>query len=295
MAVAMSVYLSRRVSDSDKPQSDQAKAPMIQQPLPLAFVHGEALVEKPEDLFIPPDALEVILETFEGPLDLLLYLIRKQKIDIIDLPILDITKQYMEYVELMQEVKLELAAEYMLMAAILAEIKSRLLLPKPPADEEDEIDPRTELIRRLKEYEIIKHASQELDTLPRMGRDRFAATAVPAKNISPEKIHPHVAMADIVLAFAEAMQRAEAFAHHQIEREQLSTRERMSQILQTLKHDSFMTLTDLFTPEEGKAGCVVSFLAILELTKEGLLECMQSDALGVVNIRLKAQLAVEDD
>jgi segregation and condensation protein A len=268
---------------------------MIQQPLPLAFVHGEALVEKPEDLFIPPDALEVILETFEGPLDLLLYLIRKQKIDIIDLPILDITKQYMEYVELMQEVKLELAAEYMLMAAILAEIKSRLLLPKPPADEEDEIDPRTELIRRLKEYEIIKHASQELDTLPRMGRDRFAATAVPAKNIAPEKIHPHVAMADIVLAFAEAMQRAEAFAHHQIEREQLSTRERMSQILQTLKHDSFMTLTDLFTPEEGKAGCVVSFLAILELTKEGLLECMQSDALGVVNIRLKAQLAVEDD
>lgn len=295
MAVAMSVYLSRRVSDSDKPQSDQAKAPMIQQPLPLAFVHGEALVEKPEDLFIPPDALEVILETFEGPLDLLLYLIRKQKIDIIDLPILDITKQYMEYVELMQEVKLELAAEYMLMAAILAEIKSRLLLPKPPADEEDEIDPRTELIRRLKEYEIIKHASQELDTLPRMGRDRFAATAVPATNIAPEKIHPHVAMADIVLAFAEAMQRAEAFAHHQIEREQLSTRERMSQILQTLKHDSFMTLTELFTPEEGKAGCVVSFLAILELTKEGLLECMQSDALGVVNIRLKAQLAVEDD
>lgn len=295
MAVAMLVCLSRRVSDSDKPQSDQAKAPMIQQPLPLAFVHGEALVEKPEDLFIPPDALEVILETFEGPLDLLLYLIRKQKIDIIDLPILDITKQYMEYVELMQEVKLELAAEYMLMAAILAEIKSRLLLPKPPADEEDEIDPRTELIRRLKEYEIIKHASQELDTLPRMGRDRFAATAVPAKNIAPEKIHPHVAMADIVLAFAEAMQRAEAFAHHQIEREQLSTRERMSQILQTLKHDSFMTLTDLFTPEEGKAGCVVSFLAILELTKEGLLECMQSDALGVVNIRLKAQLAVEDD
>lgn len=295
MAVAMSVCLSRRVSDSDKPQSDQAKAPMIQQPLPLAFVHGEALVEKPEDLFIPPDALEVILETFEGPLDLLLYLIRKQKIDIIDLPILDITKQYMEYVELMQEVKLELAAEYMLMAAILAEIKSRLLLPKPPADEEDEIDPRTELIRRLKEYEIIKHASQELDTLPRMGRDRFAATAVPAKNIAPEKIHPHVAIADIVLAFAEAMQRAEAFAHHQIEREQLSTRERMSQILQILKHDSFMTLTDLFTPEEGKAGCVVSFLAILELTKEGLLECMQSDALGVVNIRLKAQLAVEDD
>ena len=295
MVVAMSVYLSRRVSDSDKPQSDQAKAPMIQQPLPLAFVHGEALVEKPEDLFIPPDALEVILETFEGPLDLLLYLIRKQKIDIIDLPILDITKQYMEYVELMQEVKLELAAEYMLMAAILAEIKSRLLLPKPPADEEDEIDPRTELIRRLKEYEIIKHASQELDTLPRMGRDRFAATAVPAKNIAHEKIHPQVAIADIVLAFAEAMQRAEAFAHHQIEREQLSTRERMSQILQTLKHDSFMTLTDLFSPEEGKAGCVVSFLAILELTKEGLLECMQSDALGVVNIRLKAQLAVEDD
>ncbi len=268
---------------------------MIQQPLPLAFVHGEALVEKPEDLFIPPDALEVILETFEGPLDLLLYLIRKQKIDIVDLPILEITKQYMEYIELMQEVKLELAAEYMLMAAILAEIKSRLLLPKPPTDEEEEIDPRTELIRRLKEYEIIKHASQELDALPRIGRDRFVANVALAENIAPEKIHPHVAMADIVLAFAEAMQRAEAFAHHQIEREQLSTRERMSQILQTLKHDTFMALTDLFSAQEGKAGCVVSFLAILELTKEGLLECMQADPLGVVNVRLKAQLAVEDE
>jgi segregation and condensation protein A len=283
------------VSDSEKPQANPAEKTMIQQPLPLAFVHGEALVEKPEDLFIPPDALEVILETFEGPLDLLLYLIRKQKIDIVDLPILEITKQYMEYVELMQEVKLELAAEYMLMAAILAEIKSRLLLPKPPAAEEDEIDPRTELIRRLKEYEIIKHASQELDALPRMGRDRFVANASPAENIAPEKIHPHVAMADIVLAFAEAMQRAEAFAHHQIEREQLSTRERMSQILQTLKHDTFMALTDLFSAQEGKAGCVVSFLAILELTKEGLLECMQADPLGVVNVRLKAQLAVEDE
>ncbi len=259
---------------------------MIQQPLPLAFVNGEALIEKPEDLFIPPDALEVILETFEGPLDLLLYLIRKQKLDIVDLPVYEITKQYMAYVELMQEVKLELAAEYMLMAAILAEIKSRLLLPKPPAEDDDEVDPRTELIRRLREYEVIKQAAQEIDALPRYGRDFHHAHAQAADNIEPEKIHPHVDLTDIVLAFAQAMKRADAFAHHQISREQLSTRARMSAILQTLNAEDFTPLTDLFAPEEGKAGCVVSFLAILELVKEGLLECIQAAAMGVVNVRL---------
>lgn len=285
--------MSSSDKNTNKQEQPNSLQPMIQQPLPLAFVHGEALVEKPEDLFIPPDALEVILETFEGPLDLLLYLIRKQKIDIVDLPILDITKQYMTYVEVMQDVKLELAAEYMLMAAILAEIKSRLLLPKPPAAEEDEIDPRTELIRRLKEYEVIKHAAQELDALPRYGRDFHNAKAAPAENIQPEKLHPHVSMADIVVAFAEAMKRADAFAHHQIQREQLSTRERMSKILLTLQEQNFMALTDLFTPAEGKAGCVVSFLAILELTKEGLLECVQAEPLGHVNVRLKPQTALE--
>ena len=192
----------------------------------------------------------------------------------------------MEYVELMQDIKLELAAEYMLMAAILAEIKSRLLLPKPPVEDEHEVDPRTELIRRLREYEVIKQAAQELDALPRYGRDFHHAQADAADNIAPEIIHPHVDLADIVVAFAQAMKRADAFAHHQISREQLSTRARMTAILQTLNGKDFTPLTALFAVDEGKAGCVVSFLAILELVKEGLLECLQSAPMAPVNVRL---------
>lgn len=258
----------------------------IQQPLPLAFVNGEALIEKPEDLFIPPDALEVILETFEGPLDLLLYLIRKQKFDITTLPVADITKQYMSYVEVMKTLKLELAAEYLLMAAILAEIKSRLLLPKRSDDSEEEEDPRAELIRRLKEYELVKEAAESLDLHPRMERDLFRAKAEVSEEVTPLRVEPDVSMQELVLAFSSAMQRAAAFEHHTIEREALSTRERMSMILEQLTTQAYTPLESLFTIEEGKAGVVVSFLAILELVKEQLIFCVQAGPYARIHVKL---------
>ncbi len=258
----------------------------IQQPLPLAFVNGEALIERPEDLFIPPDALEVILETFEGPLDLLLYLIRKQKFDITTLPVADITKQYMSYVEVMKTLKLELAAEYLLMAAILAEIKSRLLLPKRSDDSEEEDDPRAELIRRLKEYELVKEAAESLDLQPRMERDLFRAKAEVSEEVTPLRVEPDVSMQELVLAFSSAMQRAAAFEHHTIEREALSTRERMSMILEQLTTQAYTPLESLFTIEEGKAGVVVSFLAILELVKEQLIFCVQAGPYARIHVKL---------
>ncbi|MDG1254063.1 MAG: ScpA family protein [Glaciecola sp.] len=274
---------------SDSTASGPPSLPdMVQQPLPLAFVNGKALVEKPIDLYIPPDALEVILETFSGPLDLLLYLIRKQKVEIVDLPVFDITKQYMEYVDVMIDMKLELAADYMLMAAMLAEIKSRLLLPKLEiVDEED--DPRAELIRRLKEYEIIKDAALQLDAIPRLERDMFHAKAVAAPNIAAQPLLPEVSLQALVLAFQKAVARSAVLTHHHIEREQLSTRERMSRILNMLRKCDFMPLNALFTAEEGRSGCVVSFLAVLELVKEGMLECVQVKAYSDVHVRLARQ------
>ena len=257
----------------------------VQQPLPLAFINGEAVLEKPEDLYIPPDALEVILEAFEGPLDLLLYLIRKQKFDIVNLPILQITRQYMEYVEVMKELKLELAAEYLLMAAILAEIKSRLLLPKRQDAEDEEEDPRAELIRRLREYEMIKTAAEELDNIPRQERDLFGAYAAPDESVEPVKILPEVSLQELVLSFQAALKKAAAFEHHHIEREALSTRERMSMILEKLSRDSFTGFDQLFNASEGKAGVVVTFLAVLELVKEKLVELVQAEPYG--NIHLK--------
>ena len=274
------------MSDQQDNQTEQ-KEP-VQQPLPLAFVNGEAVIEKPEDLFIPPDALEIILEAFEGPLDLLLYLIRKQKFDILNLPILDITRQYMEYVDVMKDLKLELAAEYLLMAAILAEIKSRLLLPKRQDAEEEEEDPRAELIRRLREYETIKRAAEELDALPRQERDLFGARAVPDETVEPVKILPDVSMQELVLAFQSAMKKAQAFEHHHIEREALSTRERMSLILEKISRDSYTSFDQLFSAEEGKAGVVVTFLAILELVKEKLVELVQAEP--YTNIHVKVQV-----
>ncbi len=218
------------MSNSDEPASTLAIP--VQQPLPLAFVNGEAVIEKPEDLYIPPEALEVILESFEGPLDLLLYLIRKQKFDITTMPVAEITRQYMEYVEVMQTLKLELAAEYLLMAAILAEIKSRLLLPSRSDEDDDEEDPRAALIRRLQEYELIKQAAEDLDLQPRMERDLFSVSVEPSADIQPVIIQPDVSLQELVLAFSAAMQRAAAFEHHHIAPEALSTRERMSKILQ---------------------------------------------------------------
>lgn len=266
-------------------QQEPVVSTPIQQPLPLAFINGEAVIEKPEDLYIPPDALEVILETFEGPLDLLLYLIRKQKFDIVTLPVAAITVQYMEYVEVMKSLKLELAAEYLLMAAILAEIKSRLLLPRRSDEDDDEEDPRAELIRRLKEYEAVKEAAQTLDEQPRMERDVFAVKADVAESVQPLRIEPDVSLQEIVLAFSHAMKRAAAFEHHTIEREALSTRERMSQILAMVNSETYTPLDALFTVEEGRAGVVVSFLAILELVKEQLLLCVQTGPFARIHVK----------
>ncbi|MFT4732676.1 MAG: segregation and condensation protein A [Gammaproteobacteria bacterium] len=257
-----------------------------QHPLALAFVNGEAIIEKPEDLYIPPDALEVILESFEGPLDLLLYLIRRHKFDIVELPVLQITQQYMKYVDVITDAKLDLAGEYLLMAAMLAEIKSRLLLPKHADDPEDEEDPRAELIRRLKEYEKIKKAAEELDLVPRMERDHFKSSANTSENVKPIKHIPQITLQEIAFAFHSAMQRAQAFEHHQITKEALSTRERMSYIMRQLNHETYTELSCLISLSEGKAGVVVTFIAILELVKSGLILCSQEAAFTNVHVKL---------
>ena len=270
-----------------EPTTDQDAVQITeQQPLPLAFVNGEALIEKPEDLYIPPDALEVILDAFEGPLDLLLYLIRKQRFDVVNLPILQITQQYMEYVEVMKDIKLELAAEYLVMAAILAEIKSRLLLPKIVNDEDEEEDPRAELVRRLREYEVIKKASEELDAIPRQERDFRWAKADVDELCEPIKVLPDVTLQELVFSFQSALQREAAFEHHQIEREALSTRERMSQILDMVNEQEYTGFEAFFTLSEGKAGVVVTFLAILELVKEKLLLVQQHEPFGLIHVKL---------
>nr|WP_297347675.1 ScpA family protein [uncultured Glaciecola sp.] len=257
-----------------------------QHPLALAFVNGEAIIEKPQDLYIPPDALEVILESFEGPLDLLLYLIRRQKFDIVELPVLQITQQYMKYVDVITDAKLDLAGEYLLMAAMLAEIKSRLLLPKYVDGPEDEDDPRAELIRRLKEYEKIKKAAEKLDAVPRMARDNFRASANASENVQPIKHVSQVTLQEIAFAFHSAMQRAQTFEHHQIEKEALSTRERMSYIMQQLNHETYIELSSLILLSEGKTGVVVTFIAILELVKSGLILCSQEAAFTNIHVKL---------
>ncbi|MBH0071097.1 segregation/condensation protein A [Pseudoalteromonas sp. NZS127] len=258
----------------------------VQQKLPLAFLHGKAMVDKPSDLYIPPDALEIILETFEGPLDLLLYLIKKHKLDVLELSIFSITEQYMSYVEMMTEFQLELAGEYLVMAALLAQIKSRLLLPVHKELEEEE-DPRAELIKRLQEYEQFKKAAENLDEIPRVGRDIFVAhAAMPVAENTTEQL-PEVQLKDLLFALSDIMARAKTLEHHLISAEVLSTRERMSQILQQLSHtQSALPFSALFTVNEGRSGAVVSFIAILELVKEGLITCLQvtSDSLIYVSL-----------
>ncbi len=273
------------------PSEDNAtlltNAPLtIQQPLPLAMVRGEAVIERPEDLFIPPDALEVLLEAFEGPLDFLLYLIRKHKFDIVDLPINEITLQYMEYIDLMQDMNFELAAEYLVMAAMLAEIKSRLLLPKHEELAETDIDPRAELVRRLQEYERFKQAALNLDTLPREERDFFQSHVALAENFQPHVILPEVSMADLLAALTDIARRVKDFQHHHISKEKLSTRERMSQILDKLRVSGYLEFAECFSLAEGRAGVVVSFLAILELTKEKLIQLTQVEVYGQIHLKL---------
>ena len=279
------------MTDTQHPPNRQSIP--VQQPLPLAFVNGEVVIEKPEDLYIPPDALEVILEAFEGPLDLLLYLIRKQKFDIATLPLLNITRQYMEYVEVMKEFKLTLAAEYLVMAAMLAEIKSRVLLPRREATDDEEDDPRAELIRRLQEYELIKRAAQELDGIPRFERDVFLAQAEASSSCQSLKTQPEVSLQELVWSFQQVMQRVAAFESHQVQKETLSTRERMSQILAALDETEFMPFNDLFSSEEGKAGVVVTFLAILELTKEKLIQLVQAQPYSHIHVRVDRQHVVD--
>nr|WP_286184334.1 ScpA family protein [Pantoea sp. Cy-639] len=254
----------------------------------LALVYGEALTEMPVDLYIPPDALEVFLEAFEGPLDLLLYLIRKQNIDILDIPVAEITRQYMSYVELMKNVRLELAAEYLVMAAMLAEIKSRMLLPRSSEVEEEEGDPRAELMRRLLEYERFKAAAEGLDELPRVGRE-VLVPRLEAPQAKARKLLPEVALEEILLSMAEVMRRNDLFESHQITREVLSTRERMSEVLERLKGGAFVPFVELFSAEEGKLGVVVTFMAILELVKESLIELVQNAPFAPIHVRARAE------
>lgn len=253
-------------------------------PAPIAIVQGHALTALPKDLYIPPEAMEVFLEAFEGPLDLLLYLIKKQNLNILDIPIAEVTRQYMEYVDLMKEVSLELAAEYLVMAAILAEIKSRMLLPRPENVEGVEEDPRAELIRRLQEYERFKQAAEEIDQLPRHGRDTFVASAA-IQDLVFEKPQPKVDLKEILLAFADVLKRVELNASHQIQREPLSVRERMSRILSALQEKEFIVFSTLFTPTEGRSGVVVAFLAMLELLKNHLIEFVQTTPFGPIHLK----------
>lgn len=258
----------------------------MQQEMPFAVVQGETWTTVPKDLYIPPDALEVFLDAFEGPLDLLLYLIKRQNLDILDIPIADITVQYMEYVELMKELRLELAAEYLVMAAMLAEIKSRMLLPKRESDDEDEDDPRAELIRRLQEYEQFKQAAEDIEALPRMERDHFQASAKQPE-IKVERVPPPVDLKEILAALKEVMQRADLFTHHRIEKETLSLRERMSSVLEQVQADSFLEFLQLFDISEGRLGVVVTFMAVLELLKSGLIELVQTEAFGMIHVKAK--------
>ncbi len=257
-----------------KPQQDE---------MPFALVSGEPLTVIPKDLYIPPDALEVILEAFEGPLDLLLYLIKRQNLDILDIPVNDITTQYVQYIEMMQTMRIEIAAEYLLMAAMLAEIKSRMLLPRP-IEEEDEEDPRAELIRRLQEYERFKQAAQEIDDLPRMYRDTYT-TSAQLPEIHQDRPMPELDLRELLMAFKDAMARADMYTHHQIQRETLSVRERMSRVLDKISADDFTDYTTLFTIEEGRRGVVVTLLAILELVKEQLIDMVQSEPYSPIHIK----------
>lgn len=258
---------------------------MVSAENPFAVVNGQPLTILPQDLYIPPDALEIFLETFEGPLDLLLYLIKRENLDILDIPLAEITRQYMGYIEIMQEMRFELAAEYLVMAAMLAEIKSRLLLPKPPAAEgEEDVDPRAELIKRLLEYEQIKKAAEDLDSLPQQGRDIFAASAI-APDVQRVKPLPEVDLKELVLALQDIMHRAKMAAHHQIQREPLSIRERMSQVLTKLSSDKFVEFPSLFTVSEGRLGVVVTFIAVLELIKQSLIEIIQPEPYSTIQVR----------
>jgi segregation and condensation protein A len=252
--------------------------------MPFAVVDGEPVTQLPQDLYIPPYALKVFLEAFEGPLDLLLYLIRRQNLDILEVPIADITQQYVSYIEMMKELQLELAGEYLLMAAMLAEIKSRMLLPRSEEVEEDETDPRAELVRRLQEYERYKQAAENIGDLPRMERDLHQAHAEVTERKVEVKL-PDIALKEMLVAFKDVLSRAEMFAHLHVQREPLSVRQRMAEVLVKLDNQTFMDFADLFDPLEGRMGVVVTFIALLELLRESVIELVQAEPFSPIHVR----------
>jgi segregation and condensation protein A len=259
-------------------------APPQQQEMPLAVFKGQPVLQMPQDLYIPPDALEVILEAFEGPLDLLLYLIRRQNLDILDIPVAEITRQYVDYIDVLQDLRFELAAEYLVMAAILAEIKSRMLLPRAEMEEGIEGDPRAELVRRLQEYERFKKAAEDIDTLPRMERDTSPVSAfVPERTVT--RTPPPVDLREMLLALRDVLRRADLYTQHSISRERLSVRQRMGEVLSRMSDGAFHRFEALFNEEEGRVGVVVTFLSILELAKERLVEIVQEET-GIPDARL---------
>ncbi len=293
--------LEDRPADSFVAEDVMAGKP-AQGEMPFAVVEGQPVTELPRDLYIPPYALEVFLEAFEGPLDLLLYLIRRQNLDILDIPIAEITRQYVNYIEVMKELQLELAGEYLLMAAMLAEIKSRMLLPRPESTEDEEADPRAELVRRLQEYERFKRVAEDLERLPRLERDVYQTMADVVERPVVARL-PDVTLKEMLLAFHEVIRRAEMFAHHHIQREPLSVRQRMSEVLARLSEGGFEEFHRLFDPREGRMGVTVTFLALLELLKESLIDIVQAEPFAPIHVRVattagpagiaRAEIAIE--
>jgi segregation and condensation protein A len=279
--------------DAPKPPQDEKQSP-AQAEMPFAVVDGEPVTTLPQDLYIPPYALQVFLEAFEGPLDLLLYLIRRQNIDILDIPIAEITRQYVQYIELMKDLQLELAGEYLVMAAMLAEIKSRMLLPRPEAEVEEEDDPRAELVRRLQEYERFKKAAQDIAELPRLERDVFVAHVDAPERTVVQKV-PDVTLKELLLAFHDVLKRAEMFSNLHMTREPLSVRQRMSEILTRIKTGSFTGFAELFDPEEGRMGVAVTFIAVLELLRESVIEVVQSEEFAPLHVRVASSVRLVGD
>ena len=288
----MSVNESTPEQSQGESQPTRASLTLPQTPqqgeMPFAVVMGKEVTELPKDLYIPPQALEVFLEAFEGPLDLLLYLIRRQNLNILDVDVSEVTEQYMHYVDLMDAMQFELAAEYLLMAAVLAEIKSRMLLPRSTEIEEDEEDPRAQLIRRLQEYERFKKAAADIDEIPRIGRDTWVGSGNPP-DLNRAKPEPEVDMRELLMSLSEVLRRADMFESHHVKREALSTRERMSQVLELLAGEQFVPFVSLFSASEGRLGVVVTFLAIMELLKESLVEIVQTENFGPIHIKGKSE------
>ena len=283
------LQLVEPASDPDVATQSAAGNDPAQGEMPFAIVHGEAVTELPQDLYIPPQALEVFLEAFEGPLDLLLYLIRRQNLDVLNIPIFEITRQYVKYIELMTDLQLDLVGEYLLMAAMLAEIKSRMLLPRVETEEDNEEDPRAELVRRLLEYERYKKAADGIMELPRMERDTFQASAEPMERQVVQKL-PDLQLNELLVAFKDVLARAEMQAHHHIQAEALSVRQRMSEVLERIRSSEFTEFTSLFDPTEGRMGVTVTFLSLLELLKEGLIELAQGDPYSPIHIRAASRV-----